>query len=276
MERTPRAVLTGADTARLLALAGELEARGLEVALYREPARGLEACASGRCDVLVAIGRLAPHDGEPAQRVAVPLVLLDAPDAPDLPLRPTGPRTALGPTVLPSAAADRVLALLARGPGAPAVARVQEPATARPEAAPPTAPQRTETPKSPLPARSEARPGASAGVGEPTPDAPSGRATSSPGAPAGSAPAGAPVNEEPAPGTADYHPKTTLQERRETAEPPGEAAEPHLEPAESEVPSQHPGQRRGRVPFGLLVWIAGMALGLALGVLVLVLTGVVR
>lgn len=117
MKRPQRAILMGHDTARLLALAGELEARGLEVALYREPARGLAACTGGACDVLVAIGRLTPRDGETLPTVAVPLVLLDAPDAPDLALRPTGPRTVLGASVAPDAAADRVLALLAR-PGA--------------------------------------------------------------------------------------------------------------------------------------------------------------
>src|SRR6478672_6078345 len=90
MERSRRAVLVGTDTGRLLALAGELEARGLEVALYRDAERGIAACDSGQCDVLVAIGRLAPRDGVPPQRVAVPLVLLDAPDAPDLSLRPIG------------------------------------------------------------------------------------------------------------------------------------------------------------------------------------------
>jgi hypothetical protein len=128
MERPRRAVLVGHDTARLLALAGELEARGLEVALYREPARGLAACTGGHCDVLVAIGRLVPRDGETPPAVAVPLVLLDAPDAPELALRPTGPRTVLGASVAPSAAADRVLALLAR-PG--------EAVTPEPPAAPP-------------------------------------------------------------------------------------------------------------------------------------------
>jgi hypothetical protein len=128
-ERTRRVVLMGTDTARLLALADELEGRGLEVALYRETARGLAACASGEYDVLVAIGRLAPSDGAPMQRVAVPLVLLDAPDAPDLPLRPIGPRTALGTSVAPAAAADRVLALLAHAAEAQAPGPAPAPQT---------------------------------------------------------------------------------------------------------------------------------------------------
>ena len=119
VEPRRRAVLVGSGTARLLALASELEAHGLEVALYGELARGLEECAGGRCDVLVAIGRLAQWEDSAAQRVAVPLVLLDAPDAPDLPLRPTGPHAVLSATVALGAAAARVLALLA--PAAPAV-----------------------------------------------------------------------------------------------------------------------------------------------------------
>src|SRR3954452_7499334 len=114
MERTRRAVLVGADTTRLLALADELEARGLEVALFRDAERGIEACESGRCDVLVAIGRLAPRDGVPPRGVALPLVLPDAPYPPHLQLRPIVPPTELGASTAPAAAAERVIALLAR------------------------------------------------------------------------------------------------------------------------------------------------------------------
>src|SRR5581483_8310600 len=120
-----------------------------------EPERGLEACANGLCDVLVAIGRLAPRDGVPMQRVAVPLVLLDAPDAPDLPLRPIGPRTALEASVPPAAAAERVLALLARAPEGPATALPPTPeAPARPAPAPPApgaAPPPSRPPVEPAP-----------------------------------------------------------------------------------------------------------------------------
>ena len=121
-EAKRRAVLVGTDTARLLMLAGELEAQGLEVALYRALYRGLEEVSNERCDVLVAIGRLAPADGSLTQlRVTVPVVLLDAPDVAELPLCPVGARATLDTTVGPEAVAERVMGLLAPPPSAEAV-----------------------------------------------------------------------------------------------------------------------------------------------------------
>jgi hypothetical protein len=107
-----RAVLVGTDTLRLLRLATELEAQGLEVAVFRDLGRALTECAAGRCAVLVALGqpqsRLAG-----AQPVAVPLVLIDVPEPAQLPLRPLGPRTAL-PAELPTeVVVERILALVA-------------------------------------------------------------------------------------------------------------------------------------------------------------------
>ena len=107
-----RAVLVSADAQRLLALATELENRGLEVALYSELPRALQACADEPPAVLVAAGSLPPaeqHEGHP---VTVPLVLLAAPDAPPLPLRPLGRHFQVDSTLAPSVVAERVLALL--------------------------------------------------------------------------------------------------------------------------------------------------------------------
>jgi hypothetical protein len=116
-----RAVLVGTDTLRLLRLATELEARGLEVAVFRDLGRALTECAAGRCAVLVALGqpqsRLAG-----AQPVAVPLVLIDVPEPAQLPLRPLGPRTALPADLPTEVVVERILALVAmhaRPGGAP-------------------------------------------------------------------------------------------------------------------------------------------------------------
>jgi hypothetical protein len=107
-----RAVLVGADSQRLLALAAELETRGLEVAVYSELPRALQACADEPPAVLVAAGPLPAAETPEERPVTVPLVLLAAPDAPPLPLRPLGPHLQVDPALAPSAVAERVLALL--------------------------------------------------------------------------------------------------------------------------------------------------------------------
>jgi hypothetical protein len=128
-----RAVLVGADTQRLLALATELENRGLEVALYSELPRALQACADEPPAVLVAAGSLPAAEAPEARPVTVPLVLLAAPDASPLPLRPLGPHLQVDPALGAGAVAERVLALVP--PPAPPAAS-PEPARGPAEALP--------------------------------------------------------------------------------------------------------------------------------------------
>jgi len=138
-----RAILVWTDTMRLLRLATELEARGLEVAVFRDLGRGLAECASGRCAVLVALGQ-PPNRLAEAQPVPVPLVLIDVPEPAVLPLRSTGPRTVLPASMPPERVADRILALLAaRAPAGPPLAPA-------PETAPPA--ERLAAPAHPAPA----------------------------------------------------------------------------------------------------------------------------
>ncbi len=307
MKRTRRAVLVGTDTARLLALADELETRGLEVALYRESERGLAACESGEYDVLVAIGRLAPRDGVPMQRVAVPLVLLDAPDAPDLPLRPIGPRTALEASVPPAAAAERVLALLARAPESPATALPPtSEAAARPAPAPPAsgaAPPPSRPPVEPAPSPGTP-PAPSPGQGAETYRGPDQAAEQAPSPQAWGA-EGAVSPEDRAAERAVTAPGRGADEAVAAQDPGGvRAASPGDRRAEAAIPAKdreaeqpvtpfpdREGGRGGRLaPDGadiappesgrwltapnLLRLLAGLALGLALGFLTLAYCGV--
>ncbi len=117
-----RAILVGTDTMRLLKLATELEARGLDVAVFRDLGRGLAECAAGRCTVLVALGQSQGRATD-SQPVTVPLVLIDVPEPAALPIRPLGPRTILPGSISAETAADRIVALLAaRVPRAPEAA----------------------------------------------------------------------------------------------------------------------------------------------------------
>jgi hypothetical protein len=299
MERTRRAVLVGSDTARLLALADELEGRGLEVALYRDAERGIEACDSGQCDVLVAIGRLAPRDGVPPQRVSVPLVLLDAPDAPDLPLRPIGPRTALGASVAPAAAADRVLALLARASDTTAVA----PSPAAPQTAPPPAPSATgegsevshprdrdggtvgspqdwgaggggalaeaSPPTERLPSASQRfAPPERAARAAPEPTSADPEEATASGPPWWEQPAAEPPAETAAPVAAPRDPADRVSSLRRTMVEAEEAQRLEAGPAQA-APLSRSGPRGWFSPPNILATLAGFALGLALGFLFL-------